>query len=51
MKAYVNYRTQARWLIWRRTLGVLYDVKVLLNLKEKIHRTIVRLKMLNETEC
>jgi len=42
----VNHRTQAWWLIWRITLGVLYDAKVPLKLKEKFHQTIVRSKML-----
>jgi hypothetical protein len=49
IKTYVNHRTQGRWLIWRRTLGVLYDAKVPLKLKEKFHRTIVRLKVLYGT--
>ena len=41
----MNHRTQARCLIWKRTLGVLYDAKIPLKLKEKF------IEQLSDRKC
>jgi len=47
----INHQIQVGWLKWRRALGVLFDVKIPLKLKEIFYRTTVRPTMLYETEC
>ena len=47
----VNARTQASWMKWRKTTGVICDHRMKDRLKSKIYHTVIHPVALNGTEC
>ena len=47
----VNNRIQTDWFKWRKTTGVICDIKVQDKVKEKFYRTAIRPTILYGSEC
>lgn len=42
MEKEVNFRIQCRWNNWRKVSGMVYDIRVPIRVKNKMHKAVFR---------